>query len=99
MLVFDEPTGNLDIANEQLILSEARRVAREKGIGILTSLHDFNQALELGDRFFFMKDGKILTTGGREVVTADVIREIFDAEVRVLEIEGKKIIINGGENR
>ena len=46
-----------------------------------------------------MKDGKILTTGGREVVTADVIREVFDAEVRVLEIEGKKIIINGGENR
>ena len=99
MLVFDEPTGNLDIANEQLIVEEARRAAREKGIAILTSLHDFNQALELGDRFFFMKDGKICTTGGREVVTADVIREIFDAEVRVLEIEGKKIIINGGENR
>ena len=96
MLVFDEPTGNLDIANEQLILSEARRVAREKGIGILTSLHDFNQALELGDRFFFMKDGRIVHTGGAETVTAEVIREIFDAEVRVMEIEGKKIIINGG---
>ena len=96
MLVFDEPTGNLDIANEQLILSEARRVACEKGIGILTSLHDFNQALELGDRFFFMKDGKIRHEGGRGIVTEDVIREIFDAEVRIVEIEGKKIVINGG---
>ena len=66
MLLFDEPTGNLDIANEQLILSEARRVAREKGIAILTSLHDFNQALELGDRFFFMKDGRIRHEGGAE---------------------------------
>ncbi|MBQ6465475.1 MAG: ABC transporter ATP-binding protein [Oscillospiraceae bacterium] len=96
MLVFDEPTGNLDIANEQLIVEEARRVAREKSIGILTSLHDFNQALELGDRFFFMKDGKVLHAGGAEIVTAEVIREVFDAEVRVLEIEDKKIIINGG---
>ena len=96
MLVFDEPTGNLDIANEQLILSEARRVAREKGIAILTSLHDFNQALELGDRFFFMKDGKILYTGGSETVTAEVIREVFDAEVRIVEIENRKIIVNGG---
>ena len=96
LLVFDEPTGNLDIANEQLILSEARRLAREKGIGILTSLHDFNQALELGDRFFFMKDGRIRFSGGAETVTEDTIRECFDAAVRVVEIEGRKIIINGG---
>ena len=97
MLVFDEPTGNLDIANEQLILSEAKRTAREKGIGILTSLHDFNQALELGDRFFFMKDGKVCHTGGAEVFTEAVIRNVFDADIRILEIEGRKIIVNGGE--
>ena len=95
MLVFDEPTGNLDIANEQLILSEAHHVAREKGIGILTSLHDFNQALELGDRFFFMKDGVIRYTGGKEIVTETVIREIFDAEVRIIKIENKKYVIGG----
>jgi iron complex transport system ATP-binding protein len=97
LLVFDEPTGNLDIANEQLILAEARRVAREKNIGILTSLHDLNQALELGDRIFFMKAGQIRHAGGAEIVTEDVIFETFDAEVRIVEIEGKKIIINGGQ--
>jgi iron complex transport system ATP-binding protein len=96
LLVFDEPTGNLDIANEQLILAEARRVARDKGIGILTSLHDLNQALELGDRFFLMKDGKVRCAGGEEIITEDVIREIFDAQIRIVEIEGRKIIINGG---
>ena len=99
LLVFDEPTGNLDIANEQLIIEEARRVAREKGIGVLTSLHDLNQALELGDRFFLMKDGRIRYTGGAEILTEDVIREIFDAQVRVAEIEGKKYILNGGKEK
>ncbi len=92
LLVFDEPTGNLDLANEQLILSEARRVAREKGISILTSLHDFNQALELGDRFFFIKEGRICHTGGAETVTEEVIREVFDAEVKILDVEGQKIV-------
>ena len=96
LLVFDEPTGNLDIANEQLILAEARRVAREKGIGILTSLHDLNQALELGDRFFLMKSGKIRSAGGAEIITEALIREIYDAQVRIVEIEGRRIIINGG---
>ncbi len=97
LLVFDEPTGNLDIANEQLIIEEARRVAGEKGIAILTSLHDLNQALDLGDSFFFMKEGRIRHAGGAEIVTESIIRETFDAEVRIVEIEGKKIIINGGE--
>lgn len=99
MLIFDEPTGNLDIANEQLIIEEARRAAREKGIAILTSLHDFNQALDLADRFFFIKGGRICHTGGAEIVTKDVIREVFDAEVRAVEIEGKKIIVNGGQKK
>ena len=87
------------IAIARALAQEPRSVAREKGIGILTSLHDFNQALELGDRFFFMKDGKIRCAGGSEIVTKEVIREIFDAEVRILEIEGKKVIVNGGEKR
>lgn len=97
LLVFDEPTGNLDIANEQLIMEEAHRASREKGISILTSLHDLNQALSLGDRFFFLKDGKIRHTGGRESVTESVIQETFDAEVRIIEIERNKIILNGGQ--
>ena len=43
MLVFDEPTGNLDIANEELIIEEAKKVARSRNIAILRSLHDLNQ--------------------------------------------------------
>jgi len=95
MLVFDEPTGNLDIANEELIIEEARKVARERNIAILSSLHDLNQALDFGDRFFFMKSGEIRYTGGKETVTPEVIREIFDIEVRIVEIDGQNVIIGG----
>ena len=99
ILVFDEPTGSLDIANEQLILSEARRLAREKGICILISVHDLNQAADLGDRFFFLKEGKVRHTGGDEILTEDVIRDVFDADVRIVETEGKKITLNGGKKQ
>ena len=94
LLVFDEPTGNLDIANEQLIVEEARRAAREKGIGILISLHDLNRALELGDRFFLMKDGNIRHAGGPEIVTEDALRETFDASLRLVELDGRKIVLS-----
>ena len=96
MLVFDEPTGNLDIANEELILREIRRTVSQKKISVLISLHDFNQALELGDRFFFMKDGKVLYAGNRTIVTEEVIRNVFDAQVRMIETGDRTFIVNGG---
>ncbi len=95
MMVFDEPTGNLDIANEHLILQEARRLATQNNMAILCSLHDLNQALAFGDRFFFLKDGVVKHAGGKEVVTAEVIEDVFDIPVRIVEIDQQKIIIGG----
>jgi len=95
LMVFDEPTGNLDIANEQLIIREAKRLAKEKGISILSSLHDLNQALSLGDKFFFLKDGVVKYAGGEEIVTEQVIKDIFDIDVKIVHIDGKKVILGG----
>ena len=40
-----------------------------------------------------MKNGKIRYTGGPEIMTEPVIREIFDANVRIISIDGKNHII------
>ena len=93
LMVFDEPTGNLDIANEQLIMAEAKKLAKEKGISILSSLHDLNQALYFGDKFFFLKDGSIKYSGGREIVTEAVIKDIFDIDVRICQIDGQTVVL------
>lgn len=94
LMIFDEPTGNLDIANEHLIIEEAKKLAREKNIGILSSLHDLNQSLSFGDRFFFMKDGVVKYAGGKEIVTEEIIREIFDVDVQIRQIDGRTVILN-----
>lgn len=93
LLIFDEPTGNLDIANQQLIISEAKKLSREKGISILSSLHDLNEAMNLGDRFYFMKDGVIKYTGGTEAFTPSIIKDIFDIDVKIAEVDDRKIIL------
>ncbi len=94
LMVFDEPTGNLDIANEHLIIREARRLAKEKNIAILSSLHDLNQALEFGDKFFFLRDGAVKYAGGREIITPEVIRDIFDIDVKITEIDGHTVVLS-----
>ena len=95
LMIFDEPTGNLDIANEQLIIQEAKKLAREKNISILSSLHDINQALSFGDKFFFLKEGVVKYAGEKEIVTEAVIRDVFDIDVKIVEIDGQKVVLGG----
>ena len=93
MLIFDEPTGNLDIANEHLIIDEAKKLAKEKNIAILSSLHDLNRAMSFGDRFFFIRDGRILCSGGRECFTPEVLKETFGIDARIAEVDGERLIL------
>lgn len=97
LMIFDEPTGNLDIANEQLIIREAKKLAKEKQISILSSLHDLNQAMYFGDRFFFLKDGAVKYAGDSTCISEAVIKDIFDIDVRIVEINYETIILTGGK--
>ena len=92
-MVFDEPTGNLDISNEHLIFQEAKKLAREKNISILSSLHDLNQALAFGDKFFFLKNGVVKYAGGPEIVTPEVIKDTYGMDVRIREIDGRPVVL------
>ncbi len=98
LLVFDEPTGNLDIGNERIVLKEAKRLSKEKGISILVAIHDLNAALSFGDKFFFLKDGKITIEGDSSIITKENISDIYDADVEILEIDERKIIVHKGED-
>lgn len=92
VLVFDEPTGNLDIANELLIIREARKIAHDKNITVFSSIHDLNQAMVFGDMFFFMKDGYIKFSGSSEVFSTEVIREVYGVDAALVENNGKRFI-------
>lgn len=95
ILIFDEPTGNLDIANEYLIIEEAKKISRAKNITILSSLHDLNQALALGDKFLFMKEGNIKYSGDKNIFTTEIIKDIYGIATKILEIDNHKVIIGG----
>ena len=93
MLVFDEPTGNLDPANEALIIREARRCAAERNICILCSLHDINLAMHFGDHLFFIKNGVIHFAGNPDIVTSQIIHEIYGIEATLVNAAGRRILV------
>ena len=93
LLVLDEPTGNLDAANEQLMMQEAKKAAQERQIAVLSSLHDLNQALYFGDRFFFLQDGVIRYAVTRQGITEDILRDVFGGALRLAEVDGEKVVL------
>ena len=93
ILIFDEPTANLDISNEMLVAGEIRKAARDRGVAVLVSLHEINRAADIGDRFFFLKEGRIIAAGGREIITEEIIKEVYGVETDIFESDGRKIIM------
>ena len=80
LLIFDEPTSNLDVVNEMLLHDVIMKIAKMKNLMILVSLHELNLAYDLGDKFIFVKDGTIISEGNKEIfndISKD-IKEVID---------------------
>lgn len=68
IILADEPTGNLDTKNSEVVLSMLRQSNKEFGQTVLMITHN-PEAARFGDRTIHMRDGKIMTTedaAGRE---------------------------------
>ena len=61
IIMGDEPTGNLDVKNSQIVFEQFRKIASELGQTLLIVTHDMEFA-RATDRVIEMEDGRILTT-------------------------------------
>lgn len=98
-LLLDEPAAFLDVRHQidvyRLLLARAR-----EGRAILAASHDLNLAAQYASRVALLKDGRIRAAGPpEEVLTAPLLREVFEAEVEVARREktGRPYIVFGGE--
>lgn len=84
LLLLDEPTVHLDIANQVEILELVRDLNRQSGLTVIAAIHDLNMAAMYFDRLVLLKEGKVLSDGApRDVLTEDNIRLAFAAAVKV----------------
>lgn len=70
VIILDEPTSALDPKYTEVVNNMINNLA-EKGITVILSTHDVNQALKWADRVFVFKDGEIIKEGSPEKVFLD----------------------------
>ncbi len=63
ILVADEPTGDLDPSNAQMIEDLLRSLRDQHGMSVVVTLHDLDMAARLADRICIVKDGSIVAEG------------------------------------
>ena len=93
LLLLDEPTSNLDPKNQYEMMALVQKLSKEKGITVITVIHDLNLALRFCDKFYFLKAGQGYSYGGIETVTSQTLEAVYGIRAEVLDVNGRKTVI------
>jgi iron complex transport system ATP-binding protein len=86
LIVLDEPTTFLDIAYQLEVLELLKHLNEAEGKTIVMVLHDINMACEYSQQLFALRDGKMIAQGRpREVLKAELIKDVFGIDAYILE--------------
>ena len=82
VLLLDEPTANLDLHHQVAMLELVRGLCRERGLAVLTAVHDLQLAALFYDRVALLSAGQLVSQGSPEaVLTAPLLLEAFGQRV------------------
>jgi zinc/manganese transport system ATP-binding protein len=95
LLLLDEPLANLDIASEQEVVALLGRIAKEQRIAVLISAHEMNPLLPVMDRIVYMANGRAASGPTDEVVTGEVLSELYGHHVDVIHVHGRVLVVAG----
>jgi len=83
-LLLDEPTANLDLAHQAMMLRLVRSRCDRADTAAVVVTHDVNLAAEFATRVMLLKDGRTIAVGlPEEVLTVDLLKQVFDLQVLV----------------
>lgn len=71
IVLADEPTGNLDLNTGREIINLLKRLNEENGVTIISATHDLKM-LDVSDRIFWIRDGRIEKVGRRDEIELEV---------------------------
>lgn len=93
LLLLDEPTSSLDIHNQYQVLKIVQEICRKDGLSAIVVIHDLNLALRFCDRFLLLRQGQVYDAGDWQVLTPQALKQVYQVNGRVLDVEGRKMVL------
>lgn len=86
ILLLDEPTSHLDIANQVHTIEIVKKLA-EKGFSIVMTSHFPDHAFLASNKVGIMKGGRFIEMGDtNDVVTEENLKKAYGADIRIVQI-------------
>jgi len=93
VLILDEPSNNLDISNQHRTMHTIMDFVRSRGMCTIMTMHDINLAVHYSDKLLFLKDGKVAAYGGMEIVTENLIEQVYGIESEIIYHRGVPLVV------
>jgi iron complex transport system ATP-binding protein len=85
LLLLDEPTSALDVGAQQQVLELVASLRADRGLTVLSAMHDLTHAGQYADRLVLMDGGREVARGApKDVLTEQLVARHYGAEVRVI---------------
>lgn len=94
VLLLDEPTSALDIGHQQQALELVDRLRRERGLIVISAMHDLTLAGLYSDRLVLMHFGVTVSAGSaHEVLRSETLAEFYGVSAQVIHSADGTVVV------
>jgi iron complex transport system ATP-binding protein len=94
VLLLDEPTSALDLGRRVDALELVDELRRERGLTVLSAMHDLTLAAQFADRLVLLAAGRVVASGPpADVLREDLLSASFGVHVRVIVDDDGSLLV------
>jgi iron complex transport system ATP-binding protein len=94
VLLLDEPTSALDLGRRVDALELVDELRRERGLTVLSAMHDLTLAAQFADRLVLLAAGRVAASGRpADVLDEQLLSASFGGRVRVLTDQDGQLLV------
>ena len=93
ILLCDEPLLSMDLRAQRATVELLERQRRERNAAVLFITHNINPILEVTDRVLYITPHGHRQGTVAEVMNTETLSELYQTEVKVIEVDGKLIVL------
>lgn len=94
LMLLDEPVSHLDLRHQVMVLDHIRRLAEDRGIAVVFTVHDLNLAARYATHgLVFAPGGAVLAGDIRDVMQELNLEQAFGHRVSRFELAGRSVFV------